>query len=52
MTCFASLGLNRCRLIMAAVVGSWLMADVCPALAQSVEIERRIVHEGMASPRI
>ena len=35
MTRFAPLGLHRCRLIMAAVVGSWLMADVRPALAQS-----------------
>ena len=34
MTCFAPLGLHRCRLIMAAVVGSWLMVDVRPALAQ------------------
>ena len=34
MTRFAPLGLHRCRLIMAAVVGSWLMADVRPALAQ------------------
>ena len=32
---FAPLGLHRCRLIVAAVVGSWLMADVCSALAQS-----------------
>ena len=35
MTHFASLELHRCRLIMAAVVGSWLMLDVRPALAQS-----------------
>jgi len=35
MTRFAPLGLHRCRLIMAAVVRSWLMADVRPALAQS-----------------
>ncbi len=34
MTRFAPLGLHRCRMIMAAVVGSWLMADVRPALAQ------------------
>jgi hypothetical protein len=52
MTRFAPLGLHRCRLIMAAVIGSWLMANVCPALAQSVEIERCIVHEGMESSRI
>jgi len=35
MTHFAPLGLHRCRLIMAAVVGSWLMVDVRPVLAQS-----------------
>src|SRR5271157_5551719 len=35
MTRIAPLGLHRCRLIRAAVVGSWLMADVRPALAQS-----------------
>ncbi len=30
-----TLGLHRCRLIMAAVVGSWLIVDVRPELAQS-----------------
>ena len=35
MTRFAPLGSHHCRLIMAAVVGSWLMADVRPALARS-----------------
>jgi len=35
MTPQAPLGLHHCRLITAVVVGSWLMADVRPALAQS-----------------
>jgi hypothetical protein len=35
MTRFASLGLHHYQLIMATVLGLWLMADVPPAPAQS-----------------